>query len=119
MNKPCPKCCFSQSYISNYEGYYFRVCKSCQFSTGGHFSPSKATIEWNDRRHSLDLTLQESGGFYVRTRQALKRAGIFTLRDLTSMSAADLMKVKGFGEVALENIRECLSEKGYRLKGDK
>lgn len=53
----------------------------------------------------------------VRTKNALRRGGINTLGDVLSRSERELASLPGFGERALEEVREALKELGFTLQG--
>ena len=48
------------------------------------------------------------GAFSVRTRKALRRLNVQTVMDLTALSERDLLDVRNFGQVGLEEIRDAL-----------
>jgi hypothetical protein len=52
MTKPCPKCQHPKSYVENYDGDYWRICKWCGTATRGCASAREATRVWNDREKS-------------------------------------------------------------------
>jgi DNA-directed RNA polymerase subunit alpha len=51
-----------------------------------------------------------------RTATALRLADIEYVWQLVEYTEADLMKIRGFGPRALENVRELLSELGLSLR---
>jgi len=54
--------------------------------------------------------------FSLRTANALKRSQVAHLRDLLKLSESDLSALKGFGAVAMDEVREKLRERGLSLK---
>ena len=51
----------------------------------------------------------------VRATNCLESEGIFTVRDLVSLSEDQLLEVRNFGETTLIEVREKLSDAGLRL----
>ncbi|MBE7445463.1 MAG: tetratricopeptide repeat protein [Planctomycetia bacterium] len=51
----------------------------------------------------------------VRSKNCLEKMNIYTLRDLTRITEADLLSFKNFGETSLNEIKVILSQKGLRL----
>ena len=60
---------------------------------------------------SID-TLQLS----VRASNCLKRANIYTIKELISHTKSDLGKIRNLGSKSVEEIIEKLSQFGYKLK---
>jgi len=54
----------------------------------------------------------------VRARKCLSRLGITTIGELVSRSADELLSVRNFGVTSLNEIREKLTERNMRLRGD-
>lgn len=52
----------------------------------------------------------------VRAYNCLKRAGIYTIDELTSHTRTDLFKVKNLGLLTLERIEQKLALNGLKLK---
>lgn len=57
--------------------------------------------------------------FSLRTLNALRRSQVLHLRDLLKLTEADLSSLKGFGAVAMDEVREKLMERGLSLKSGK
>ncbi|MEL7500456.1 MAG: DNA-directed RNA polymerase subunit alpha C-terminal domain-containing protein [Planctomycetota bacterium] len=51
----------------------------------------------------------------VRSRNCLKKMGLFTLGDLCKVSEMELLNSKNFGETSLYEIREMMSNKGLMI----
>ena len=51
----------------------------------------------------------------VRSRNCLKKMGLFTLGDLCKVSELELLNSKNFGETSLIEIREMMSNKGLMI----
>ena len=60
---------------------------------------------------NLDVTIDELE-LSVRSYNCLKRAGINTVRDLTSRSEEDMMKVRNLGRKSLDEVIEKLHSMG-------
>jgi len=54
----------------------------------------------------------------VRARKCTTKLGIATIGDLVRRTAEDLLECKNFGVTSLNEVREKLSEKGLKLRGD-
>jgi len=65
-----------------------------------------------------DTPLEELD-FSLRTLNALRRSQVAHLRDLLKLSESDLNSLKGFGAVAMDEVREKLQERGLSLKSGK
>jgi DNA-directed RNA polymerase subunit alpha len=63
--------------------------------------------ELNEERLNQDI---EKLGFSARTYNALTNNNINIVRDLVSLGEAELAELKGFGRVALDEVREKLAE---------
>lgn len=66
---------------------------------------------------SLDLHIDELN-LSVRMRKATTKLGVLTIRDLTRISAEDLMELQNFGRTSLNEMREKLAERGCKLRGE-
>ena len=53
--------------------------------------------------------------FTVRSYNCLKKAGVNTISDLTSMSYIELLKIKNLGRNSLNEIIDKMKELGYDL----
>lgn len=69
------------------------------------------TVAVND----LDVTIDELE-LSVRSYNCLKRAGINTVHDLTSMTEEEMMKVRNLGRKSLEEVIEKLHSMGLNFK---
>ncbi len=54
----------------------------------------------------------------VRARKCTTKLGINTIGDLVRRTAEDLLECKNFGVTSLNEVREKLSERGLKLRGD-
>jgi DNA-directed RNA polymerase subunit alpha len=54
----------------------------------------------------------------VRARKCTTKLGISTIGDLIRRTAEDLLECKNFGVTSLNEVREKLSERGLKLRGD-
>jgi DNA-directed RNA polymerase subunit alpha len=54
----------------------------------------------------------------VRARKCTTKLGIVTIGDLVRRTAEDLLECKNFGVTSLNEVREKLTERGLRLRGD-
>jgi len=54
----------------------------------------------------------------VRARKCTTKLGIMTIGDLVRRTAEDLLECKNFGVTSLNEVREKLTERGLRLRGD-
>jgi DNA-directed RNA polymerase subunit alpha len=54
----------------------------------------------------------------VRARKCTTKLGINTIGDLVRRTGEDLMECKNFGVTSLNEVREKLSERGLKLRGD-
>lgn len=62
-----------------------------------------------------DMKIEEFD-FTVRSYNCLKKANVNTISDLTSMTYAELLKIKNLGKKSLTEIMDKLKELGYQLK---
>lgn len=53
--------------------------------------------------------------FTVRSYNCLKKAGVNTISDLTSMTYNELLKIKNLGKKSLNEIIDKMKELGYDL----
>ena len=81
------------------------------FGDGRSTAPvlSEAMLEERLSRHVVDL------GLSVRCLNALEQEKIATVRDLVSRTADQLLDIRNFGDQALSEVREKLTEMGLRL----
>jgi len=54
----------------------------------------------------------------VRARKCTTKLGITTIGDLVRRTAEDLLECKNFGVTSLNEVREKLTERGLKLRGD-
>ena len=54
----------------------------------------------------------------VRARKCTTKLGISTIGDLVRRTAEDLLECKNFGVTSLNEVREKLTERGLKLRGD-
>ncbi|RLS35188.1 MAG: RNA polymerase subunit alpha domain protein [Planctomycetota bacterium] len=65
--------------------------------------------------HSLPIT---ELSLSVRARKCTTKLGIMTIGELVRRTAEDLMECKNFGVTSLNEVREKLTERGLKLRGD-
>ena len=65
--------------------------------------------------HALPIT---ELNLSVRARKCTTKLGIATIGDLVRRTAEDLLECKNFGVTSLNEVREKLTEKGLKLRGD-
>jgi DNA-directed RNA polymerase alpha subunit len=56
--------------------------------------------------------------FTTRPSNVFSKCGIRVIRQLVEHTAEELMGLKGFGAGCLDEVRQKLSERGFKLKGD-
>jgi len=54
----------------------------------------------------------------VRARKCTTKLGINTIGDLVRRTAEDLLECKNFGVTSLNEVREKLTERGLKLRGE-
>jgi DNA-directed RNA polymerase subunit alpha len=54
----------------------------------------------------------------VRAKKCTTKLGIASIGDLVRRTAEDLLECKNFGVTSLNEVREKLSERGLKLRGD-
>jgi DNA-directed RNA polymerase subunit alpha len=54
----------------------------------------------------------------VRARKCTTKLGINSIGELVRRTAEDLMECKNFGVTSLNEVREKLTERGLKLRGD-
>jgi RNA polymerase sigma factor (sigma-70 family) len=88
-------------------------------SKGLHLGQSITTEEFSDEENATILanTLPELN-LSKRTRMCMHRLGIYSLDDLISRSAEELLEEKKFGETCLTEVRDKLAQLGLTLRGD-
>lgn len=67
---------------------------------------------------ALHETLVTDLDLSVRARKCLARLGLTTIGELLSKSSDELLSVRNFGVTSLNEIREKLTERNLRLRGD-
>ena len=72
----------------------------------------EVVVETNNKTEDIKI---EELDFTVRSYNCLKKAGVNTVSDLTSMSYAELLKIKNLGKKSLEEIITKMKELGYDL----
>jgi DNA-directed RNA polymerase subunit alpha len=65
--------------------------------------------------HTLPIT---DLNLSVRARKCTNKLGITTIGDLVRRTAEDLLECKNFGVTSLNEVREKLTERGLKLRGD-
>jgi len=73
--------------------------------------------EESQKEKALEMTIEDLE-FTQRPLNCLKRAGIFTVEELTHKSEEEMMKVRNFGKKSLDEVKEKLEELGLSLKSD-
>ena len=70
-----------------------------------------------DEQEILNLPITELN-LSVRARKCTTKLGIVSIGDLVRRTAEDLLECKNFGVTSLNEVREKLSERGLRLRGE-
>ena len=76
--------------------------------------PSEVAAD-EQEMHGLPIT---ELNLSVRARKCTSKLGINTIGDLVRRTAEDLLECKNFGVTSLNEVREKLSERGLKLRGD-
>lgn len=96
-------CDCNENYRSNLSSYMQKIYNDCA---------DKVSLK------TLEMTIEELD-FSVRTYNCLKRAGIYTVRDLTERTYEQMVKVRNLGEKSLEEeVIQKLASLGLSLKAD-
>lgn len=66
---------------------------------------------------NLDIRI-DSTNLLQRITRRLQRRHLVTLRDLTTQTEEDLLKIKAFGKPSVQAVREVLASYGLHLKGE-
>ena len=72
-------------------------------------------ITTNEIKNNIEDMKIEELDFTVRSYNCLKKAGVNTISDLTSMSYVELLKIKNLGRKSLNEIIDKMKELGYDL----
>ncbi len=72
-------------------------------------------ITTNEIENNIEDMKIEELDFTVRSYNCLKKAGVNTISDLTSMSYVELLKIKNLGRKSLNEIIDKMKELGYDL----
>jgi RNA polymerase sigma factor (sigma-70 family) len=88
-------------------------------SKGLHLGGATTTEEFSDEEKAAILakTVPELN-LSKRTRMCMNRLRIYSLGDLTSRSADELLEEKNFGMTCLTEVREKLAQLGLTLRGE-
>lgn len=73
-------------------------------------------FEENKERLKIDIDIEELD-LSVRSFNCLKRAGIYTVRDLIQKTEEELLKVRNLGRKSCKEVKTILNNNGYFLKG--
>ena len=73
--------------------------------------------EETHKEKMLEMTIEELD-LSVRSYNCLKRAGINTVKELTDLTEADMMKVRNLGQKSLEEIKLKLNDLGVSFRQD-
>ena len=76
--------------------------------------PPKPRVEPDDLERIMRMTIEDLD-LSVRSFNCLKRANINTVRDLTSKTEEDMMKVRNLGRKSLEEVKKKLEDLGLAL----
>lgn len=90
-----------------------------ELGVGGMEISFEDEIEGEGDGDGMPDTPLEELDFSLRTLNALRRSQVAHLRDLLEFSESDLSSLKGFGAVAMDEVREKLQERGLSLKSGK
>jgi DNA-directed RNA polymerase subunit alpha len=94
------------------KGYYDRISDWTNSENGAEEEDSPAVKPSKAKGH--DNAAIEELPLPTRTINALKKQGIETLGELTSLSDDELADVKNLGEKSVEEIKKLLKKEGYR-----
>ncbi|MCG9894193.1 MAG: DNA-directed RNA polymerase subunit alpha [Fimbriimonadaceae bacterium] len=72
-------------------------------------------VEATELSHIPEIKIEELD-FSQRTFNCLRRASLLTLRQLATVSEADLIGIRGFGKKSLGEVKDKLAEHGIDLK---
>ncbi len=72
-------------------------------------------VTTNEIENNIEDMKIEELDFTVRSYNCLKKAGVNTISDLTSMSYVELLKIKNLGRKSLNEIIDKMKELGYDL----
>ena len=75
----------------------------------------ETVVASNESESSVEDMKIEELDFTVRSYNCLKKAGVNTISDLTSMSYNELLKIKNLGKKSLNEIIDKMKELGYDL----
>ena len=78
-------------------------------------SEDEATATNTETENNIEDMKIEELDFTVRSYNCLKKAGVNTISDLTSMSYIELLKIKNLGRKSLNEIIDKMKELGYDL----
>ena len=73
-----------------------------------------AEADTENENNIEDMKIEELD-FTVRSYNCLKKAGVNTISDLTSMTYNELLKIKNLGKKSLNEIIDKMKELGYDL----
>jgi len=68
--------------------------------------------------HDDSTPISDVAGLSAPARRALAGAGYIRLEQLTTVSAAELLRLHGMGPKALGPLRQALAERGLALAGE-
>ena len=74
--------------------------------------------EWRAKTAAADETPVDALGLTARAENALYCGGCNTAGDVCAKTAAELKRLRHFGDVCLADVRAALAARGLRLKGD-
>ena len=90
------------------------LIRLCKYIAGDDF---QVGIDKDEEYPFMDETID--GYFTVRACNVLKNGGILTILDLLRKSEDELWRLRYMGKKTYAEIRQFLSEKGLKLKGEK
>ena len=79
--------------------------------------PYEPEVASEDEQEIFSLPITELA-LSVRARKCTTKLGITTIGELIRRTAEDLMECKNFGVTSLNEVREKLTERGLKLRGD-
>ena len=78
-------------------------------------SEDELTVTAEENENNIEDMKIEELDFTVRSYNCLKKAGVNTISDLTSMTYNELLKIKNLGKKSLNEIIDKMKELGYDL----
>lgn len=111
---------FSSNLLTSYFGIFNEEALQIE---GSFVSDIKQILDREKQTVALEMEREtytpiEIIGLSPRTLNALVNAEILSVEQLVKCTEAKLSSVKGFGKKAMNEVRDALLERGYKLLGD-